>query len=211
MPLYKEWEIGDHGLAAIWKVEEPESFFRERTGIESSILNEKRRIEHLAGRFLLKHLKGDFPLWNIGKDEHDKPRIDGNKYFFSISHSWPYIAAVIDPVNEAGIDIQTWRRNMERIQHKFLSLDEQEFFNNDPKLLTMAWCAKEAAYKWNGRRGVEFIEHLPIQYFDNDPENYEIIIYFNLSKIPQLILTNGLIDNDFACSYIANSQDWAIY
>jgi 4'-phosphopantetheinyl transferase len=211
MALYKEWNIGDHGLAAIWKVEEPESFFKERTGIEPDMKNEKRRIEHLAGRFLLKHLEEDFPLWNIGKDQHDKPRIDNNRFFFSISHSWPYIAAVIDPYNEAGIDIQTWHPNIERIQHKFLSPGEQQLFHNNSRLLTLAWCAKEAAYKWNGKRGVDFIDHLPISFFNNKPDNYDIAIYFTLSKIPQMISVESIINTHFACSYVSNAQDWVIY
>ena len=59
-------------MAAIWKIDEPETFFTERTGISSDIKSEKRRMEHLAGRFLLKHLKEDFPLFNIKPDEHDK-------------------------------------------------------------------------------------------------------------------------------------------
>ena len=211
MPLYKEWNIGDHGLAAIWKIEEPESFFAERTGLIIDLKNEKRRIEHLAGRFLLTHLEEDFPLWNIRKDEHDKPRIDNNAFFFSISHSWPYIAAVIDPYSEAGIDIQIWHPRIAHIQHKFLSHDEQLLFNNDPKLLTVAWCAKEAVYKWNGKRGVDFIQHLPIEFFNKKGENSEITIYFKLSEIPQMISTENMINDDFACSYVSKSQDWAIY
>ncbi len=211
MPLLKEWEIGDHGLAAIWKIEEPESFFRAQTGIESAIKNEQRRIEHLAGRFLLKHLKEDFPLHTISKDEHDKPRIEDNDRFFSISHSWPYVAAVIDPYNEAGIDIQTWHDKIERIQHKFLSPEEQYLFNNDPQLLALAWSAKEAAYKWNGKRGVDFIEHLPITYFGNKGANYEMTIYFKLSGMPKMIFIESIINTDFACSYVGNVQDWEIY
>ena len=209
MPLYKEWKIGNHALAAIWKIEEPETYFTGLTGIESNIKNEKRRIEHLAGRFLLKYLVTDFPLWNIAKDEHDKPRIDNNEYYFSISHSWPYVAAVIDPHSEAGIDIQTWHRDITKIQHKFLSRAEQQLFYESP-LITLAWCAKEAAYKWNGRRGIDFIEHLPIEFFENNPENYEMTIFFKMSQLPQVIQLNGLIDNDFACCYVVDSQSWVI-
>jgi 4'-phosphopantetheinyl transferase len=211
MPILKEWNIGDHGLAAIWKVEEPESFFKEQTGLDVDLKNEKRRTEHLAGRYLLKHLEKDFPLWNISKDIHDKPRIDNNEHYFSISHSWPYIAAVIDPYSEAGIDIQAWHPNIERIQHKFLSPQEQELFHNDPKLLTVAWCAKEAVYKWYGKRGVDFIEHLPIEYFNQKAENSEIVIYFKLSKMPQMIFIENVITIDFACSYVTKAEDWAIY
>ncbi len=211
MPIFKEWNIGDHALAAIWKIEEPEAFFAERTGLTPDIKNEKRRIEHLAGRFLLTHLEEDFPLHHIARDEHDKPRLPENRFFFSISHSWPYVAAVIDPYEEAGIDIQTWHKRIEGIQHKFLSAEEQELFMNDPKLITVAWCAKEAAYKWNGRRGVDFIEHLPIGYFDNNNENSEITIYFKMKQVPQMILLKNILSIDFACSYVAGAQDWAIY
>ena len=211
MPIYKEWEVGDTGLAAIWKVEEPEAFFVERTGLTTDLKLEKRRIEFLAGRFLLKHLEADFPVHNINKDEHDKPRIDNNDFFFSISHSWPYIAAVIDTDNEAGIDIQTWHPRIERIQHKFLSAEEQELLLHDPKLLTVAWSAKEAVYKWNGKRGVDFIEHLPIDVFHNRPPNYNMTIYLKSNVMPKMVSIENIITTDFTCSYVADSQDWAIY
>ena len=84
-------------------------------------------------------------------------------------------------------------------------------FQNDPQLLTIAWSAKEAVYKWNGKRGVDFIEHLPISHFDEKPETSEVIIYFNLSKIPKMIFIESIINIDFACSYVIKAQDWAIY
>lgn len=211
MPLYKEWKIEDHGLAAIWKVEEPESFFIEHTGMVANMQLERRRIEHLAGRFLLKYLEADFPLQGIMKDEHDKPRLENNAFFFSISHSWPYIAAVVDPYYEAGIDIQTWHARIERIQHKFLSAEEQILFQNDPKLITLAWSAKEAVYKWNGKRGIEFIEDIPIDVFHNRPPNYNMTIYFKSKIMPKMISIENIINTDFTCSYVTNAQDWAIY
>jgi len=204
MPLYKEWNIGAHALAAIWKIEEPEAFFQEQTQIATDIRNDRRRIEHLAGRYLLRHLKEDFPLFAIGKDEHDKPRLSNNEFFFSISHSWPYVAAVIDPHSEAGIDIQTWHPNIERIKHKFLSPREQELLSDDPRMLTLAWAAKEAAYKWNGKRGVDFIDHLPIDFFNVKENNYEIMINFKLSTLPQIIFIENIITTDFACCYVSN-------
>jgi phosphopantetheinyl transferase len=211
MPLYKEWNIGDHGLAAIWKIDEPESFFADHTGLKPDIKNEKRRIEHMAGRYLLKHLQHDFPILAIDKDEHDKPRISDNEFYFSISHSWPYVAAVIDPGNEAGIDLQTWHPNIADIKHKFLSADEQEIFGGDEQLLILAWSAKEAAYKWNGRRAVDFIEHLPIANFFKTDGKSEIAIYFKLSEIPKMIFIENIITVDFACSYVIGTQNWAIW
>ncbi len=208
MPLLQKWNINNLGRAAIWKIEEAEAFFAEQTGVVSDIKNDKRRIEHLAGRFLLKHLQEDFPLHDIAPDEHDKPRLPDDEWFFSISHSYPYVAVVIDPVCEAGIDIQIPTAKIENIKHKFLSEDEQDMLSHDPALFNLAWSAKEAAYKWNGRRKVEFIEELPIAFYGN---NSELMIYSKLKPRPQMIFIETIITPDFACAYVARAQDWEIY
>ncbi|MBC7555266.1 MAG: 4'-phosphopantetheinyl transferase superfamily protein [Taibaiella sp.] len=208
MPILHEFKINHLGRAAIWKIEEPESFFAEATGITTAISNEKRRIEHLAGRYLLRFLDKDFPLADIAKDEHDKPRITDNDWFFSISHSWPYVAVALDPLGEAGIDIQTWHPRIASIKDKYLSDEEQHMLRRDEKHFLLAWCAKEAAYKWNGRRGVDFIEHLPIVSFD---ANKELMIYSQLKEIPQMIFMESLITDEFACSYVSKAQNWAIW
>lgn len=202
MPLYREWNSDAYSLAAIWKIEEPESFFTEQTGYVSDIRNEKKRLEHLAGRLLLKHLKEDFPLFNIRPDEHDKPRIDDNQYYFSISHSWPYVAAIVSPYVEAGIDIQCWHPRIEAIQHKFLSSNEQTMVGVDPKMITVAWSAKEAAYKWQGRRAVEFIDHMPIQEMVKNGESIQIIIKMQLTANKQAISVECSTDKDFALAYV---------
>jgi len=211
MALLKEWVTGNYGAAAIWKIEEEEVFFTAATGIESTIKNDKKRIEHLAGRYLLRHIEEDFPIHTIAKDKHDKPRVDDNQYRFSISHSWPYVAVVIDQLSETGIDIQTWHPRIEQIQHKFLSAEEQALFQNDIKLLTLAWCAKEAVYKWNGKRGVDFIADLPITYFDHRSGGNGMTIYCALPAMPQMIFVESILSADFACCYVSRAQDWAIY
>lgn len=207
MPLYKEWNSDAYSLAAIWKIEEPEAFFTSATGMTADIKNEKRRLERLAGRYLLKHLKQDFPLLNIRADEHDKPRIDANQYYFSISHSWPYVAAVISNVVEAGIDIQCWHPNIARIAHKFLSPDEQtQFTKGDNERTTLAWCAKEAVYKWQGRRGVEFIDHMPMKKMDQFGQQYDINIFCHLTKQKMTCELKGFTEADFACAYVIHNS-----
>lgn len=208
MSLLQQWNISNLGKAAIWKIEETEDFFVAATGLTSDIANSKRRIEHLAGRFLLRHLVEDFPLDLIARDEFDKPRLPDNELFFSISHSWPYVAVVVDPIAEAGIDIQTWRPKIESIKHKYLSTEEQEMLAQKPQNLLLAWCAKEAAYKWHGRRGVEFIEQLPI--VNLLPGNH-MNIYLKLTAIPQMLTLTSILHEDFACSFVSDAQDWAMW
>jgi len=206
MPLYREWSSDPYSLAAIWKIEEPESFFMEKTGLRPAIKAEKRRLEHLAGRFLLRHLVADFPLLHIFPDEHDKPRIAENEYYFSISHSFPYVAAVVSPYVECGIDIQVWHARIEQIQHKFLSDQEQSMIGTDPRMITLAWCAKEAAYKWQGRRGVEFIDHLRLKNLTTRADTIDISILLHLTK-PQLVISaQCFVDQQFAFSLIVNKE-----
>ena len=206
MPLYREWSSDPFSLAAIWEITEPESFFKERTGLTVDIKSEKRRLEHLAGRFLLTYLQHDFPLLNIRPDEHDKPRLEGNRYFFSISHSYPYVAAVVSPYVECGIDVQVWHPRMQLLQHKFLSPREQQFFQNDPKLITMAWSAKEAAYKWQGRRGVEFADHLIIDEYVPHEKIYNIMFYLQLTHPKMHLETQCFLDQQFACAYVVQKK-----
>ncbi|XZF13141.1 4'-phosphopantetheinyl transferase family protein [Chitinophagaceae bacterium MMS25-I14] len=207
MPVIKEWETDPYSLAAIWKIEEPERFFIENgSGTFSEIKNEKRRLERLAGRYLLKHLEDDFPLHHIQPDIHDKPRIPEDRFYFSISHSWPYVAAVVSTDAEAGIDIQSPHPRMEQLQHKFLSPREQQFTRNDTGLITLAWCAKEAAYKWQGRRGVDFIEHLPIISWNTMDGKVNIAINLQLNMPFQKINLEAIDFKEFAISYVVNSS-----
>ncbi len=207
MPLYREWEPNEHALAAIWHIEEPEAFFQHKTGLVSSIKHPRKRIEHLCGRYLLQHLKEDFPLHHIAPDAHDKPRLPENQYFFSISHSYPYVAAIISDGEECGIDIQVWKENIIEIAHMYLSEAEQAVCSGDARIMTLAWTIKEAAYKWWGRRGAEFIRDLPIKrimeettayYPPNVPEPFHV----KMTCFGNQIEPKALLYKDFALSYM---------
>ncbi len=199
MPLLRKWNINENAVAAIWLADEPEAYFAEQTGLQPPISHEKRRTEHLAGRFLLKLLKNDFPLHDIKIDEHGKPHLAGDDVHFSVSHSWPYIAAVIDNGRSAGIDVQTWTEKIVRIKHKFLSEGEQELLGHDPRNFLAAWSAKETAYKWHGKDGTEFIEELPIIEF---PEKKYLKILFNLNGFQQILHIRVDFEPDFVCTYL---------
>lgn len=199
MPLYKEWNPDLHSLAAIWRITEPELFFAAQLPFAGDhIQHEKRRIEYLAGRFLLQYLNKDFPLHAIIPDENDKPQVSDGAFHFSISHSFPYVACVISTKGAVGIDIQCWHRSIQALQHKFLSPAEQEYCNNDPQKITVAWSAKEAAYKYQGKRGVDFIGHMPILNWSQKDTIINIKINLKLNKPNELLPVNSFIFKDFA-------------
>lgn len=162
MPLLKQWNPKTNSIVAIWHITESEEFFLQNDAVRqatagSSIRHPKRRLEHIAGRYLLQQIQADFPIHDISPDSHDKPRLPDNNFFFSLSHSYPFVAAVITEDEECGIDIQVWKENIAEISHMFLSEEEQKICQEENSLYTLAWCAKEAVYKWNGRRGIDFI------------------------------------------------------
>ena len=199
MPLINHWFINDHSSAAIWEIDEPEDFFVASTGIVSPIAHPKRRTEHVAGRYLLQQLAPSIVLTDIAKDEHDKPRLPNNSLYFSISHSWPYVAAMVSTEAEAGIDIQTYQMRIQSIKDRFLSQAEQTILRNDPELYLLGWAAKEAAYKWNGRRNVAFKEQLPIQSL-HDNNTLHISVHGDAHS--KSISVAYLKAPTFACAYV---------
>jgi phosphopantetheinyl transferase len=207
MPLLKEWAPDAFSLAAIWHIEEEESFFQVNTGLTPSIRHPRRRIEHLAGRFLLQHLREDFPLFHIAPDEHDKPRIPEDQYLFNVSHSYPFVAAVLSDHEECGIDIQVWHKDMNRIVHMFLSEQEKVVCRQDAAIYNLAWSLKEAVYKWNGRRGADFIRDFPIQKLDeqiiNNPNQcFEREFIVEMDCMGKLVQPKGFLFKDFSLAYI---------
>jgi len=205
MPLLKQWTIKTHSRGVIWKMDEPESFFVEHTGITTDIKNDKRRLEHIAGRFLLKYIESDFPLADIYVDGHGKPRLKNSKYLFSISHSYPYVAAVVSPYQEAGIDIQVPTPQIQKIKHKFLSASE-DLFTLDDDLLTMAWTSKEAVYKWFGRKGIDFIQHMPIVTAHPNGTKFSMDISLKPLEEPYIVCIEGIKNKHFFCAYVVGRR-----
>jgi len=200
MALYKQWQNSETSKAAIWKIEEPESFFTEQTGLVSDKKFETRRLEHLAGRFLLKYILPNFQLHKIQVSPLGKPFVEEEKIFFSISHSFPFVGVTIDTTKETGIDVQTLQPKILRLQHKFLSPAEQEFCGNDSELITLAWAAKEAAFKKYGLGAVDFIKHMPITQMDINDREAELTMEF-AREIPSTIIhLQGGLEKDFAWS-----------
>lgn len=207
MPLFKEWAPDEFSLAAIWHIEEEESFFQDKTGLTPSIRHPRRRLEHLAGRFLLQHLRNDFPLFHIAPDEHDKPRIPEDQYLFNVSHSYPYVAAVLSDHEECGIDIQVWHKDMSRIVHMFLSDREKQVCLEDAQRYNLAWSLKEAVYKWKGRRGADFIRDFPISLMNEQISDFSLGEFgrdfqIEMGCMGELVQPKGFLFKDFSLAYM---------
>ncbi len=170
MPLFYQQDINLTTRLGVWKIEETESFFLDRVPLTREITHPHKRLQHLAGRYLLPFLFPDFPNAAIEIADTRKPFLPDEQYHFSISHCGSYAAAIVSSNSRVGIDIENITPRVERIKHKFLHADELAWVHIHPAalqipLLTLLWSAKEAMFKWWGRGDVDFSEVLRLHPF----------------------------------------------
>ena len=123
--------------------------------------NPKRQRELIAVRVLL-HCALNKNIAII-YDQHRKPHLADNSYHIGISHTSEWVAIILHPTKQVGIDIETIMPRVGKVRSKFLSnIENQHVLPNDYTTLTTYWCAKEAAYKWYGKKEVDFAAHLKI-------------------------------------------------
>lgn len=164
---------------AIWRIEEPESFFLEKVPLKRDVTHPYKRLQHLAGRYLLPLLFPDFPLEEILVADTRKPFLADEQYHFSISHCGNFAAAIVSSNQRVGIDIELVTPRIEKISHKFLSPEEIHFLQQwqvfdklQLELKTVIWSAKEAMFKWYSVGQVDFREHMqlngPVKFASNE-------------------------------------------
>ncbi len=175
MPLYYQHTINDTTKLGIWQITEDENFFLTQVMLQQDITHPHKRLQHLAGRYLLKYLFPDFPYEEILIAYTRKPYLQNEQYHFSISHCGNYAAAIVSSTHRVGIDIEIPSHKVERIAHKFVHEDEKKFLVNsewsgvngeqltvDGQLLTVLWSAKESLFKWYSLGGIDFKEHMQL-------------------------------------------------
>jgi phosphopantetheinyl transferase len=164
MPIFFQHQINETTRLGIWKIEETEDFFKHNVPLQREVTHPHKRLQHLAGRFLLQFLFPDFPYGLIQIADTRKPFLPDEQYHFSISHCGDYAAAIVSRNSRVGIDIEVPVEKITRISNKFLRQDELDRFpNNDIQHLTLSWSAKEAVFKWYGEGKVDFREHIHLQ------------------------------------------------
>jgi phosphopantetheinyl transferase len=167
MPIFFQHQINEFTRLGVWKIEETEEFFKGNVPQHRDVTHPHKRLQHLAGRFLLQFLYPDFPYELIQIADTRKPFLPNEQYHFSISHCGDYAAAIVSSKQRVGVDIEEPVDKIERIRDKFLAGKEKEEFNiqvSEPniQLLTTLWSGKEAVFKWFGDGGVDFRQHIQL-------------------------------------------------
>jgi phosphopantetheinyl transferase len=168
MPLVYQQNINAVTKMGVWHITESEDFFLQRVPLQKEITHWHKRLQHLAGRYLLKEMYADFPLELIKIANTRKPFLEDDAYHFSISHCGDYAAVIVSKEYRVGVDVELVATKIDKIIHKFLTPQEQALLPNGniSDTGTLFWSVKESVYKWKGTGGVDFKDHINIQSLD---------------------------------------------
>lgn len=200
MPIFFQQDIDADTKLGIWKIEEEEDFFLSHVPLQREITHPHKRLQHLAGRFLLKRLFPDFPVSLIKIADTKKPFLEDEAYHFSISHCDNYAAAIVSTTERVGVDVEVPTPKIERIKNKFLNEEELVLLDSENSefeipnsKLTLLWCCKEAVYKWWSYGGVDFSEKIRLQPFEPHPDG-NLAAKFLMGDNADLILHYKIFD-----------------
>lgn len=168
MPIFFQHQVNESTRLGVWKIEETEEFFKGNVPQHRTVTHPHKRLQHLAGRFLLQFLFPDFPYHLIEIADTRKPFLPDEQYHFSISHCGDYAAAIVSSNRRVGIDVEIPVEKILKIQDKFLCDEEKGQFTTglktpDSRLTTLLWSAKESVFKWYSNGGVDFREHIQLR------------------------------------------------
>ena len=182
----------------IWEITEDLSFFQTfpenwTTNKDQEIVSQKI-LESSAARFSLWSLCQQISEgpWDLRKDDRNRPYFDQSDYHISLSHSFPFVAAIISHKKSVGIDLERFGRQVEKIGPRFLSAEEWNRWQDSHSDLTKAWTCKEAIYKAMGVPGLAFQQDIQLPSFANNP--------FKIHVRDKKITISTEVFQDFACS-----------
>lgn len=179
MPLLSKWNYNG-AIGGIWHVtetiDELRSFLPADYYIDDEVRaykSESRKIEYLAVRVLLKDIAGC--LYRISHSPSGKPFLEGTTMKISISHTRGYVAVMLHPDKETGIDIEYFSDRVKKVAPRFVRDDEMEYIShydygelvqrNHLYMLLLIWSGKETLYKIIDYSEVDFKNHLCIYQF----------------------------------------------
>jgi len=211
VPIFFQQQINPTTRLGIWKIEETEDFFLSNVPLQREVTHPHKRLQHLAGRFLLQFLFPGFPYELIRIADTRKPYLPDEEYHFSISHCGDYAAAIVSSDRRVGIDIEIPSPRIHLIAKKFLSEREKRYLSAEDKLfleqwgpkhkaetefLTFLWSAKESIFKWYGRGQVDFSDHISLNgdICILDDDGLEMPFLFSKHATERLMIHGRLID-----------------
>jgi len=180
MPLVYQQNINAETRIGVWHIAEPESFFSNQVPVQREITHPHKRLQHLAGRLLLRELYPEFPVELIRGLDPAKPFRYSSPLSCDIPVVGVYAEAIDSAAYRAGCDVELKNGRIYLIMHKSLSKEEQFLLPRGAikETATLLWSAKESVYKWDGEGAVDFIADIRVQKITGDHNQGTIPVLF---------------------------------
>ena len=158
-----------------WKILEDETSLTKTVPFEKisdTIANPLKRLEFLSGRVLIQSLLKNWGLEYAGmtKNIFGKPFLLNSDIHLSLSHSYPYVAAILHRKTEVGIDLEQPKEKLLKIAPRVLAAMEMKDAGTDIVKHCIYWCAKESLIKIYGKKDLVFARDLLITPFSRNSE-----------------------------------------
>ena len=172
MALYLRKKLENKAEIGVWQITETEQELIELSSTPtdemeeiSFIRSESMRKQRLAVRALLNEMFEE----KVYLSHHDngKPYIENDAINISITHTEKYVAVILHPTEDVGIDIESLDRDFSAVEKKALSEEEIDDLDDDRRneQLAIYWCAKEAIFKRVSVYNVDFAEQIEVERF----------------------------------------------
>ncbi|MBS1753913.1 MAG: 4'-phosphopantetheinyl transferase superfamily protein [Ferruginibacter sp.] len=183
MPLVYQQNINATTKIGVWNITENEEFFLKKVPLKREIHHWHKRLQHLAGRLLLKEMHPGFPLSLIKIADTKKPYLENEPYHFSISHCGNFAAVVVSTTHRVGVDVELLSPKIERLQQKFMNEEELPVLYRQCPMpvmqsLTLYWSVKESVFKWWSIGEVDFKKDIVLKSINGNPQQGIVECHF---------------------------------
>ena len=171
MPLFFS-QYENNFQIAIWKMDEDVNELMKLASLSETEIEKVNSFTHMARkkewiciRMLLKKLNTNS---SIGYHSSGKPYLENSNAHISISHTKDYAGIIISDSFGVGLDLERIHPRIEKIAHKFVSLEEEKIIQgkNSLEKLFVIWGVKEVLFKMHSIGELIFKEHLQVYPFD---------------------------------------------
>ena len=140
----------------------PFLFTSEELHTAAAFGSSHRRREYLAWRSIIRREVGADAV--ISYNTVGAPVVENYPVHISVSHCKGSVAVCIS-AKPCAVDVESVDRDFSRALPRYLS-PEERLLSTCPLFPAVAWCAKEALYKFSGRTGLDLLRDLHLEDFD---------------------------------------------
>ncbi len=152
-----------------------------------NLLNPNRQKEYITVRTLLREVGINDTIVYY----QQKPRLENNPLFISISHCQTHAAVALSE-KPCGIDIETVSNRALKVQDKFQSENEKNLSKQDTFLNTLFWSAKECLFKKDNRLS-NFKKDMKIFSLNETEKILEVKTPHQITKINYRVFNNLVV------------------